>query len=120
MMEFTVEVPGLPLSVNKAYRGRRFKTKELTSYKAFVGSHMGNMHTPVGKLSVEVDLISDDWMCKNGNVKKRDIDNCLKTLLDSIFSCLDTDDSYIWDLKVRKVDGPIQKTVVRIYELELQ
>ena len=119
-MELTVELPGLPLSVNKAYRGRRFKTKELTQYKAFVGSYVDCINSPVGKLSVEVDLIADDWMCKNGNVKKRDIDNCLKTLLDSIFSCLDTDDSYIWDLKVRKIDGPEAKTVVRIYELELQ
>ena len=119
-MEFTVELPGLPLSVNKAYRGRRFKTKELTSYKGFVASHMVGAETPVGRLSVEVDLVSDDWICQNGNIRKRYIDNSLKTLLDSLFACLDTDDSYIWDLKVRKVHGPIQKTVVRIYELELQ
>lgn len=123
-MELVVEIPCLPPSVNKAYpstrSGRRFKSSEYKKFCDLVDSLMEDAHTPVGRLSVEIELISDDWYTKSGDARRRDCGNYSKTCLDAVFANLEVDDKWIWSEKISKVDGDVKRTIVRIYEIDLQ
>lgn len=123
-MELVIEIPGLPPSVNKAYpsnkSGRRFKSSEYQQFCKLVESLMEECYTPVGRLSVDIELISDDWYTKDGDARKRDCGNYSKTCLDAVFANLNVDDKWIWSETIRKVDGNDKRTVVRIYEIDLQ
>jgi len=118
---FELHIPCLPITVNKAYptsrSGRRFKSPELKRFNDIVHRAMfTNEAQPEGRLSVEIELYAD-WYIRNGSIRKIDCDNYIKTLVDSVFANLDSDDCQIWDLKVSKVDGLIG-TRIRIYELD--
>lgn len=54
------------------------------------------------KLSVEVE-VHENWLCKNGSIKKKDILNREKFMIDSIFGALQVDDKYIFDHRMIKV-----------------
>ena len=120
--------PFLPLSVNKAFksvkRGRmvfRAKSKEYKEYLDALEAEMPEeLNTPIGPLSVEIDLVAPDWYCKNGNIRKVDADNYIKCLLDGVFAHLDTDDSCIFDIRVQKIHSEHERaTELRIFELDL-
>lgn len=68
----------------------------------------------MGLLKVEVE-IHENWWTKDGkNVKKKDISNREKFLIDSIFDALDTDDRFIFEHTMRKVQSKEEFAVVRI------
>jgi len=54
------------------------------------------------KLTVGIRF-KEDWMCKNGEMVKKDIDNRLKFLIDSIFRALEMDDKQVWEIFAEKV-----------------
>jgi Holliday junction resolvase RusA-like endonuclease len=113
----TIEIPRLPISANKAFatfRGRRIITREYHQFCAVVERLVPDCPPwgPFSQLHVDVDLYSEAWFTKKG-VRKRDIDNFVKPLLDSIFKHWVLDDSNIFTLNVRKCVG-VEKTVVRI------
>lgn len=45
----------------------------------------------------------EDWYYKNGNAAKKDLDNRLKFLIDSIFKGLDIDDKMVFEIWTEKV-----------------
>ncbi len=47
------------------------------------------------KLAVTIE-IHEDWYCKNNTIKKKDIANREKFLIDSVFNALDIDDRFIF------------------------
>lgn len=124
MSEYILELDGLPPSINKAFpstrSGRRFKSKEYTQFTRYVADLMTGAQTPIGHLSVEIDLIAPDWHTKSGDARIRDCGNYSKTLIDAVFANLDTDDKWIWSERIKKVDGPAKKTIIRIFELDFQ
>ena len=63
------------------------------------------------KVTVE---IHEDWWTLKDTVKKKDIANKEKFLIDSIMDGLDLDDSFIWEHTMRKVDSEVFKAVVKI------
>ena len=66
------------------------------------------------KLSVTIQIY-ENWLTKDGNVKKKDLDNRCKFLLDSIFEPLNIDDKFIWELKMIKVQSECKEcAIVRI------
>lgn len=67
-------------------------------------------------LSVEIELYSDRWFTQKG-VRKVDLDNKIKPLLDAVFKHYGFDDSKVFRLDVRKLVGA-EKTVMRIAALE--
>lgn len=65
------------------------------------------------RLCVKVE-IHEDWICKNGNIAKKDISNREKFLIDSVFKALEIDDCFIWEHSFKKVNSNIEKAVVSI------
>lgn len=76
---FEIEVANLkPLSVNKAWQGRRFKSKEYKDFEREVGAIFGRRHNPIlGPVSVEYF-----FHLKNAN--NTDVDNLIKPLQDML------------------------------------
>lgn len=89
------KIPLKPLTVSNAWQGRRFKT---SSYKKWEQDalHFIPKTTVYGPVSVVVELYVK-------NHKRIDVDNCLKTLLDTLTkSGIYDDDSKIYELHVYK------------------
>ena len=65
-----------PLSVNEAYRGRRFKTKQYTEYKKAILMMLPNVEIPEGNLELSIT-----WgFSSHGS----DIDNPCKPFIDCL------------------------------------
>lgn len=65
------------------------------------------------KLSVTVE-ICEDWYTKKGTVKKKDVANREKFLIDSLFEGLGLDDSFIFEHVMKKVQGEDEKAIIII------
>lgn len=87
-----------PLSVNQAWQGRRFKTKEYKNYEEELLWLLPNKYpiSKEGKLLFEavVGLSS----------KNADIDNFIKTFFDVLQKKYSFNDKRIYELHVKKVD----------------
>lgn len=113
-----------PISVNKLYSTRfgqkqRFLTTEGRKFKDVINKEVVDklqdkeLHNIVSSfqlkpLEVTVDIYSPSWLLKDGKtMRRKDLDNLMKALQDSIFSAftqvhLDLDDSQIWNITMRK------------------
>lgn len=84
-----------PLSVNKAYRGRRFATKELAEYKKQLNYLLPKLKIPEGKLRVEYIF--------GVSSKGGDGDNLIKVFQDCIAEKYGFNDNHIYKWLVSKV-----------------
>lgn len=50
---------------------------------------------------IEITFMGD-WLTLEGEVRKTDIDNRLKFLIDSIYNAIGFDDKYIYEIKAKK------------------
>ena len=121
-----IEIQALPPSVNAMYAtntktGRRFKTKismafdQIASFMTYSGPKL----LPNIPYRAELDFYGD-WHCKDGSIRKKDLDNLGKQVLDVLVKfSLEWDDSQIIELRMRKVNKGIgrEKTVIRLYPL---
>ena len=85
-----------PLSLNKAYRGRRFTTRDLTDYKKEVTYQLPKLQIPKGKL--EVKYI---FGCSS---KGSDGDNLIKAFQDCLAEFYGFNDNKIYKWTVEKSD----------------
>ena len=83
-----------PLSVNKAWQGRRYKTGDYKSYEQELLLRLPPLEIPEGKLCLKIVA-----SYKN---RRNDIDNCLKPFLDILQKRYDFDDARIYRLEVDK------------------
>lgn len=87
-----------PLSVNAAFRGRRFKTKEYEKYEATLG-----LLLPNGKILPEGSKIALN--VKFGlSSRASDLDNCLKQLIDGLANKYQFNDNKIYQIQAEKED----------------
>ena len=110
MLSFTIKTP-IP-SINGMYRGgRRFLTKEGKASKYAISSELsstGKIERLAGDLAVNVVFYFPDK-------RRRDIDNCLKALLDCCTGVLYDDDSQITELHVYKeIDIKNPRTIIQV------
>ena len=83
-----------PLSINKAYRGRRFKTSDYKSYEQELWLLLPNKNIPKGKLV---------FIAKVGYSNKgSDIDNFLKVFIDICQKKYIFNDNLIYRLEIDK------------------
>jgi len=73
-------------------------------------------HMEAKPLRVTV-CVHRNWLTKDGRVKKADVQNREKALLDVIFPVIGVDDSYVWDLRLIKVQDTEEKTEIEILAL---
>ena len=59
------------------------------------------------QLRVEIQYVGprEEWFTKKGLIRKKDVENRHKALLDGIFKHLDLDDSQIFEINIKKVVG---------------
>lgn len=85
-----------PLSLNSAYRGRRFTTPELLSYKKQIHILSPRIEIPEGKLLVRYVF--------GVSSKNSDGDNLIKVLQDALAEKYCFNDKIIYKWEVEKVD----------------
>lgn len=83
-----------PLSVNEAYRGRRFKTKDYESYEWELFTKLKPMEIPEGKLQVFYKF----GLSNHGS----DGDNCIKQFQDILSKKYGFNDNKIYKWVVEK------------------
>jgi|TARA_Y100000310_G_scaffold125845_1_gene124586 Holliday junction resolvase RusA-like endonuclease len=83
-----------PLTVNKAWRGRRFKTNEYKVYEGELLYMLPKMKIPAGKLRIKLVVGYSN--------KLSDIDNCLKPFIDVLQKKYDFNDKEIYKLEIEK------------------
>jgi len=62
--------------------------------------------------------IHENWMCKNGKVKRVDIANREKFLIDSVFDAIGIDDKYIFEHTMKKIQSDKEFALIKISELK--
>ncbi len=87
-----------PLSLNNAYRGRRFKTPELEQFKNDVGRLLPRLTIPDGPLAVSYVF--------GVSSKASDGDNLIKAFQDCLGEHYGFNDKRIYEWHVKKVDVP--------------
>lgn len=85
-----------PLSLNSAYRGRRFATPELDVYKRSIDFLAPKMAVPAGKLKVKYVF--------GVSSKSADGDNLIKCVQDALSTKYGFNDREIYKWEVEKVD----------------
>lgn len=127
-MEVTFEFPGLPPSVNNMYiagrrRGTRFKSPKAKEWDEMVKGIVSHAEFfPVGLLSMEITLYAS-WFTKASTedkkvIRKMDLSNRIKAVEDSVMSCLELDDSIVFEIFAHKVDSSEEKTVIRLLAID--
>lgn len=105
-----------PISINKLFvnipgQARRFKSPEGKKFSADIRAVIDQMSLMPyisalhgKKLEVSITVGLNSWFLKDGKtIRKRDVDNLSKALLDNVFACLEgLDDSQIWNLHMYK------------------
>ena len=107
------KIPMLPTSMNKLYgvnyrlhsiyltnEARYWKSKA----KLFIPSFSINQHS---KVYINIDVMSD-WYFKNGNIKKQDVQNFVKVVVDAISEKCGFDDSRVWSFSANKYQSTEQ------------
>lgn len=117
-----IRIPGLPPTVNNAFvngRNGRHLSQEATVWKqgvmlATICTRQKAIH---GLVEVSLTFYSEKWRTKAGKPRKIDVANLEKLFVDAVFKQLGMDDSNIWKLTLRKLDGP-EESVIRITPLD--
>lgn len=106
----------LPISVNKAYMtrfGYRILSPEARTFKQLIEKETKAQITADQQKSIKnwktikatIIVSSDTWFTKKNTVRKKDIASFEKLLTDSVFTALEVDDSFIFNLSLIKEIG---------------
>ena len=131
-LEFTIDMN--PVSTNHQYNKRIYKNKktgrmilsqsntdEVEVLRIKVKSSIaktGKLWGVKGTVACMIMIESKHWLNKDRSPKKRDVDNQLKTLLDSIEKATGVPDETNFQVMVFKVPSSVEKTRVYMYDLE--
>lgn len=85
-----------PLSINEAFRGRRFKTDKYQSYEQELMYILPKIKVPEGKLHLKLIFGLSN--------KLSDIDNPIKSFTDCLQKRYGFNDRHIYKLDVEKID----------------
>lgn len=85
-----------PLSINEAYRGRRFATSKLKDFKSDIFRILPKMKVPDGKLAVKYTF--------GLSSKGSDGDNLIKAFQDCLSEAYRFNDNKIYKWEIEKVD----------------
>ncbi len=130
---FSLEVDGIPPTINSSYSNsrlhlRRFLSADAKSFKNFV--HLNvlekrilvrfkeefNYKKKIGHRFELVVSVCQNWILKSGEDKKQDISNRLKIAEDAICEALEIDDSKFSKVSIEKIQSKKdKKTLFKIY-----
>lgn len=117
------ELPALPASVHRIYEFnrpdsgmpiRRLKG-EFALWKSRISLYVPKCNWAKGKfLRVELDFQSPSWYHANGKLKRKDIENLEKLTIDTIFTKIGCDDSFIIEKVSKKSIGESDRVMVKL------
>lgn len=84
-----------PLSINIAFKGRRFKSDKYKAYEAEVLSRLKPLKIGNGKISLRIVVAYSN--------SSSDIDNCVKPFIDILQKKYNFNDKQIYELHVYKI-----------------
>ena len=92
------------------YRNIRILTKEARELKKTIFNIINDIdktkEDPVPETPLKVTtLIYENWYCKNTSVRRCDVANREKFLIDAVFDALGVDDKYIFEQHLIKVQS---------------
>ena len=101
------------------WNNRRILTKEARQLKKEIKEIVNGIPMDIQeqKLKVEVE-IHEDWLTKKGEVKRKDISNREKFLIDAIFDALGIDDKFIFEHTMKKVQSNKEYAHIKIQEVK--
>jgi Holliday junction resolvase RusA-like endonuclease len=108
MKEFvSFSLPSSPPSMNSAYNvlfaQRRVEMKpEVRRYKTLMKPYVKALEVKDDEVVWMRVSVAQDWNYKNGKLKKQDVANMLKVLIDLIAEKQGWDDARLWALEVKK------------------
>ena len=70
------------------------------------------------KLRVKVQVF-ENWITKKGDVKKKDVANREKFIIDKIFEILGLEDKFVYDMRLEKIQSDSEHSIVSIEEYKL-
>ena len=117
-MSIKITIPTVPVSVNlmyRTYRGRPILSKRGRQYKKDTKLYIEdcNIEPMTGNLSLTVEMYFKDK-------RKRDVDNHLKSLIDSLEGVLFENDTQIYEIIARKHIGcKANQTVIELSEFSV-
>ena len=107
-----VSIQTKPLSVNRIWQGRRFKTREYLDYEKELLYGLPRQKTISGDVKVSIDFYLK-------SVKRSDIDNYAKPLLDILVKKkYIEDDRKIIELNLRKFLGTPEAILILIEKIQ--
>ena len=119
-------IPFKTPTVNHLYTRNRFghqcKTGEANKLKKEI-NEIVQKRTHIEETNYNQNLkvtieIYEDWYCKNLSVKKKDIANREKFLVDAVFDSLGLDDKFIFEESIKKIQSDEEKAIINIEVLE--
>ena len=118
----SLAVPALPPSVNHMYisgrAGQRRLTPEALAFRELVKSALGDRPwRPHGLLLAVCFFSSPHWITKRRLIRKMDVDNRQKALLDAIGNATGVNDCRFWEYHAYKIAAPEVQTSVYVVDL---
>lgn len=98
-----------PMTVNRAWQGRRFKSKEYESYEMIVLFNLPKITVPAGKLKAKYIF--------GLSSKSADLDNCVKPFTDILQKKYGFNDKLIYEMEIKKEDVKKGQEFIK-FELE--
>ncbi len=103
------------MSINRQYyhnRAGKFLTRPARELRAKIIKDVREIENnlPANTTLRAHVYLKENWLCKNGEIKKSDLDNRLKFLLDSIFRGLEIDDKYIFEIIAKKMQSETEES----------
>lgn len=92
-----IEINIKPLSVNNAYRGKRYKTNDYKAYEQELFYKLPKLDIQGEELSILIIV--------GFKTKASDIDNILKPFIDILQKKYNFNDNMIYEIKIRKEIG---------------
>jgi len=121
-----VEIPIKTPSVNHLYGHARFggmyikpEAKKIRKeIEEILLSQIGTSFEHVNDVMLKVDVeIHENWYTQKGEIKRVDLANREKFLIDSIFEAIGLDDKLIFEHTMKKVQDEKERAIVRISKI---
>jgi len=122
-----IKIPFKTPTINHLYYHRgniKILTREAREFKKEINEIVRELLPFVCRnlndgLKVEVE-IHENWLTKKGEIKKKDISNREKFLIDSIFDALNIDDKFIFEQTMKKVQSEKEFAIIKIQDRAIE
>ena len=115
------KIPFKTPTINHLYwhRGNmKIMTKEAKMLRAEIDAIVPPTPELKDKILRVTVSIYEDWYTKKGEVKRKDVANREKFLMDSVFSSMEIDDKFIFEHHIHKIQDEVSEfSIIRIEEI---